>query len=102
MTWLLAAPWILALLLILARYFMHGPRLRDYEPLTSGPLVSVIIPARNEARNIERCVRSVLATTYSPIEVIASQDGRGARSSDAILNSESGAILRANRIIAAD
>jgi len=74
MTWLLAAPWILALLLILARYFIHGPRLRDYEPLTSGPLVSVIIPARNEARNIERCVRSILATTYAPIEVIVVDD----------------------------
>ncbi len=74
MSWLLAAPWILALLLIVSRYLIHGPRLRDYEPLTSGPLVSVIIPARNEARNIERCVRSVLATKYSPVEVIVVDD----------------------------
>ncbi len=74
MTWLLAAPWILALLLIVTRYVIRGPRLRDYEPLTSGPLVSIIIPARNEARNIERCVRSVLATKYSPVEVIVVDD----------------------------
>jgi len=74
MSWLLTAPWILALLLIVSRYLIHGSRLRDYEPLTSGPLVSVIIPARNEARNIERCVRSVLATKYSPIEVIVVDD----------------------------
>ena len=74
MSWLLAAPWILALLLIVSRYLIHGPRLRDYEPLTSGPLVSVIIPARNEARNIERCVRSVLASKYSPVEVIVVDD----------------------------
>jgi len=74
MSWLLTGPWILALLLIVSRYVIHGPRLRDYEPLTSGPLVSVIIPARNEARNIERCVRSVLATKYSPIEVIVVDD----------------------------
>src|SRR5947207_3675735 len=53
---------------------MRRPRLRDYEPITSGPLVSVIIPARNEARNIERCVRSVLGTRYSPIEVIVVDD----------------------------
>ncbi len=74
MSWLLAAPWILALLLIVSRYLIRGPRLHDYEPLTSGPLVSIIIPARNEARNIERCVRSVLATTYAPIEVIVVDD----------------------------
>jgi len=74
MSWLLAAPWILALLLIASRYLIRGPRLHDYEPLTSGPLVSIIIPARNEARNIERCVRSVLATAYSPIEVIVVDD----------------------------
>jgi chlorobactene glucosyltransferase len=74
MSWLLAAPWFLALLLIVSRYLIRGPRLLDYEPLNSGPLVSVIIPARNEARNIERCVRSVLATHYSPIEVIVVDD----------------------------
>src|SRR6266540_2710495 len=74
MNWLLAAPWILVLLLILSRHLLHGPRLRDYAPLRSGPLVSVIIPARNEARNIERCVRGVLATTYSPLEVIVVDD----------------------------
>src|ERR1044072_3746286 len=74
MTWVLAAPWLLVLLVVLFRYATRRPRLRDYEPLTTGPLVSVIIPARNEARNIERCVRSVLATDYSPIEVIVVDD----------------------------
>jgi chlorobactene glucosyltransferase len=34
----------------------------------------VIVPARNEARNIERCLRSVLSTTYSAVEVIAVDD----------------------------
>lgn len=74
MSWLLAAPWILVLLLVLYGYVTRRPRLRDYQPLTNGPLVSVIIPARNEARNIERCVRSVLATQYAPIEVIVVDD----------------------------
>jgi chlorobactene glucosyltransferase len=38
------------------------------------PLVSVIIPARNEARNIERCLRSVLTSTYPNLEVIVVDD----------------------------
>jgi len=48
---------------------------------SDAPLVSVIIPARNERRNIERCVRSILATTYTHVEVIVvddhSTDGTG-------------------------
>jgi chlorobactene glucosyltransferase len=74
MSWLLAAPWILLLLLILYRSATRRPRLRDYDARLTGPLVSIIIPARNEARNIERCISSVLATQYSPIEIIVVDD----------------------------
>ena len=74
MTWVLAAPWIVVLLVVVYRSATRRPQLRDYQPRETGPLVSIIIPARNEARNIERCVRSVLSTAYSPIEVIVVDD----------------------------
>jgi chlorobactene glucosyltransferase len=42
-------------------------------PLDS-PVVSVIVPARNERRNIERCLRSVLAARYPRLEVLMIDD----------------------------
>ena len=38
------------------------------------PKVSIIIPAFNAERSIERCVLSALKQSYSPIEVIAIND----------------------------
>ncbi len=74
-SWLLAAPWIVVLLLVVRRYAVRSPRLWEFGPRPSGPLLSVIIPARNEALNIERCVRSILAATYEPLEIIVVDDG---------------------------
>jgi len=46
------------------------------------PLVSVLVPARNEAGNIARCVRSLLAQSYPNFEIIVlddnSEDGTAA------------------------
>lgn len=39
------------------------------------PLVSIIVPARNEERNIGRCVQSLLEQEYDEYEVIAVDDG---------------------------
>ena len=52
------------------------PNLKDYTPLPaeSSPLVSVIVPARNEEHNIARCLRSILAGDYPKIQVICVDD----------------------------
>lgn len=78
MTWLIPAGYLLFLLLLLHRYTHRRPHLRSYSPRPSGPLLSVIIPARNEAANIETCLHSILGTAYVPMEVIVVDD----RSSD--------------------
>ncbi|MBP6016524.1 MAG: glycosyltransferase [Candidatus Promineofilum sp.] len=57
-------------------------RARRHSPPPRFPKVSVLIPARNEARNIERCVNSLLAQDYPDLEVLVlddeSTDGTGA------------------------
>ena len=58
--------------------------LRDQEPVKSGPKVSVIVSARNEARKIEPALRSLLQLDYPNIEFSVVND----RSTD-----ETGAIL---------
>src|SRR2546425_2918205 len=65
--------------LLVVRSVRRPPPRRDCPPQPHGPLVSVIVPARDEEVNIERCVRSLLATTYDPVEIIVVDD----RSSDA-------------------
>ena len=47
------------------------------EPLqtTDCPMVSIIVPARNEERNIRRCVSSLLEQRYDNYEVIVVDDG---------------------------
>lgn len=43
-------------------------------PPIEAPLLSVVVPARNEERSIERCIRSLLAQTLDDYEVIAVDD----------------------------
>lgn len=44
------------------------------EATQGAPLVSVIVPARDERRNIAECVRSVLAADYPALEVVVVDD----------------------------
>ncbi len=59
-------------------------RIEPVEPSDDLPPLSIVVPARDEERQIERCVRSLLAQRYPHLEVVVVDD----RSSDA-----TGAIL---------
>ena len=67
------------------------PDLHDLSPDPAPPAVSVVVPCRDEARDVEATVRSLLAQELPALQVVAVDD----RSSDA-----TGAIL--DRLAAAD
>lgn len=77
-----ALPWLAAPLVVWWRS-RESRSLDDYPaaPPAGAPLVSVVIPARDEARNVARCVGSVLATDWPALEVLVvddhSTDGTG-------------------------
>jgi len=71
-----AVPWLVPFF-TLPRLARRTPDLSDAPP-ASGPLVSVIVPARNESETITTVLGSILATTYQPIELLVVDD----RSSD--------------------
>jgi chlorobactene glucosyltransferase len=51
-----------------------GPFLRNYYRPAGTPLVSVLIPARNEEKNISDCLSTLQTQTYSRFEVIVLDD----------------------------
>jgi chlorobactene glucosyltransferase len=59
---------------ILLRNLIDLPGTPEHAP-DQGVLVSVLVPARNEALNIERCVRSLLRQEYAPFEILVLDDG---------------------------
>jgi glycosyltransferase involved in cell wall biosynthesis len=72
---LLAIPWVVAPVAMVLR--ARRSRSLDEEGAAVGPnapSVSLVIPARNEARNIRRCVESALASEYPDLEVVVVDD----------------------------
>jgi chlorobactene glucosyltransferase len=67
-----ALPWLVPFA-SLFRLASNQPNLSDVPP-AAGTLVSVIVPARNEVATIETVVRSVLASTYEPLELVVLDD----------------------------
>ena len=71
----LALPWILTPLVGFWR-LGRSRSLDEVSPVAppGAPLVSVVLPVRDEARNVEDCVRSILGTAWPAIEVIVVDD----------------------------
>ena len=72
---LLALPWI-ALVLITPVMLLRRPRLSSFAPAADEelPLVSIIVPARNEATNISICLASLLNSLYPRFEILVVND----------------------------
>lgn len=75
-------PWVIPPIVVLIRA-RNSRSLDDIsaDVAPPAPFVSVIIPARNEQRNVEQCLRSVLSSRYPSFEVLVvddhSSDGTG-------------------------
>lgn len=73
-------PWLAAVAFV--RFRARFPtELPDAEADAELPPVTVIVPARNEAHNIERCLGSLVASDYPDFEIVLvddrSEDGTG-------------------------
>jgi chlorobactene glucosyltransferase len=67
------------LIALLILYWLHTQAWLDVQtphvaPPAAGPLVSLIVPARNEAKNIRRCVESLLAQDYPNLQILVLDD----------------------------
>ncbi|HEX6159906.1 MAG TPA: glycosyltransferase [Thermoanaerobaculia bacterium] len=72
LTLLILAAWVAAFGRLLLNLLLV-PRLRVRSPRRT-PFVSLIVPARDEERTIERAVRAFLGQTYRQLEVIVVND----------------------------
>jgi chlorobactene glucosyltransferase len=72
---LVASPWILVPLATIWRIRHSRELSQDSASVSPGsPLVSVVVPARDERRNIASCVQSILAGGYRNTEVVVVDD----------------------------
>ncbi|PYQ27585.1 MAG: hypothetical protein DMF56_19590 [Acidobacteria bacterium] len=76
-TYAVLAFWVLAFARTIVNLLL-APRLYVRDPVRT-PKISVVIPARDEERTIEKTVRALLAQTYRELEIIVVND----RSTDA-------------------
>lgn len=71
-----AVPW-LVLMLIMPIMLLRRPRLSSFPvpAAADAPLVSIVVPARNEAVNISVCLASLLNSVYPDFEILVVNDG---------------------------
>jgi chlorobactene glucosyltransferase len=78
----LVSPFYFPILLAMTVYFFILSLANHYEmwrftfasEIFDGPMVSVLVPARNEEQNIERCLNSLLNQVYRKYEILALND----------------------------
>ena len=58
-----------AILLIIALFnSLAGPHLKNYSQIEEQPLVSILVPARNEEKNLATCLESLVEQNYKNYE----------------------------------
>ena len=68
--------FVLLSILILSYFRYKDPYLNARNiDVSNGPLISIVVPAKNEEKNIRNCVQSCLNQTYEQKEVIIVNDG---------------------------
>lgn len=72
--WILVAANLIFALRELDVVLRSRTKLAAREPAGEMPSLSIVVPARNEERQIERCVRSLLAQRHPQFEVIVVDD----------------------------
>jgi chlorobactene glucosyltransferase len=74
--WLALVAWLIAHAYgqrgVLRRVAVRAP-----EPQSALPAVALVVPARDEGANIERCIRSLLMQQYPALQIIAVDDASG-------------------------
>lgn len=70
MIWIVLALWCLGFVLL-----RRIPVCHKYSSVCSLPTVSLIIPARNEARNIQNLMTAIRRSSLAPLETIVVDDG---------------------------
>lgn len=85
--WILTLSTLTMLVSVVITYWIHSRSrldvvvasppnsgLHEQPPSPALPLISVIVPARNEGRNIRRCVEALLSQDYPNYELIVVED----------------------------